>query len=251
MKRNETSTQVATRCVSRRDFLKAGAAGAITLAGSAVAAGFPAPAATRRPNVLFIISDQLALEAISAHGCTDVHTPNIDRLVRGGVSFRESYTSYPLCSPARSSMLTGRMPSETGVVNNGIPIRSTIPNMGQWFGQQGYESVYAGKWHMPGSFQADIPGFTVLPGGIGGQGNAGDPGVSRACQGYLLNRSAGKPFLMIASLLQPHDICGRSGRTSSGASTSGVTTGMSKWWTPRWAAFSMRWRCPDSGAIRW
>jgi len=207
MKRTSESIAGVQRGLTRRDFLKAGTAGAAALAGAAWAGAAPAVPSGARPNVLFIISDQLALEAISAHGCADVHTPNIDRLVRGGVSFRESYTTYPLCSPARSSMFTGRMPSETGVVNNSIPILPSIPNMGQWLGQEGYESIYVGKWHMPAGYQADIPGFTVLPGGIGGQGNAGDPAVSRACQGYLLNRSAGKPFLLIASLLQPHDIC--------------------------------------------
>jgi len=62
----------------------------------------------RRPNFLFIISDQLGLDAISAHGCGDVHTPNIDRLVRRGVSFMESHSTSPVCSPARSSLFTGR-----------------------------------------------------------------------------------------------------------------------------------------------
>jgi len=119
----------------------------------------------------------------------------------------QSYTANPLCSPARSSWFTGRMPCETGVITNGIPIRSDIPNIGQWLGQQGYETVYTGKWHMPGSFTADIPGFTVIPTGIGGQGNMGDLAVSLACEGYLRNRNKSKPFLLVASFLQPHDIC--------------------------------------------
>jgi choline-sulfatase len=168
----------------------------------------PALQSGKRPNFLFIITDQQGNDAISEHGCRDLRTPNIDRLVREGVSFRESYTAYPLCSPARSSLFTGRMPSETGVINNGIPIRAGIPNMGQWLGQAGYESVYSGKWHVPEGFPTAIPGFTVLPGGFTGQGNMGDAGVSRSCQGYLLNRSRSKPFALVASFLQPHDICG-------------------------------------------
>jgi arylsulfatase A-like enzyme len=208
MKRGNERQQTPST-LTRRDFLKTGAAGAASLAaGMALGIGAPAVRAAERPNFLFIIADQLALDSISAHGCTDVRTPNLDRLVRGGVSFHQSYTAYPLCSPARASMFTGRMPSETGVINNGIPIDSSVPNVGQWLGQQGYETIYVGKWHLPGGYQAAIPGFTVLPGGIGGEGNAGDPAVSRSCQGYLYNRSAGSPFLLVASFLQPHDICG-------------------------------------------
>jgi choline-sulfatase len=190
--------------LTRRDLFRAGAA---TLATAASGFGMPALASGKRPNFLFIITDQQGMDAISAHGCPDVHTPNIDRLVHSGVSFQESYTAYPLCSPARSSMFTGRMPSETGVNTNQIPILSSIPNLGQWLGREGYETIYAGKWHLPEGCTESIPGFTTLPGGISGQGNMGDSAVTRACQGYLLNRAAAKPFLMITSLLQPHDIC--------------------------------------------
>jgi choline-sulfatase len=104
-------------------------------------------------------------------------------------------------------MVTGRMTSETGVITNNLPIRSDIPNIGQWLGERGYETVYAGKWHIPASYTSKIPGFRVIPTGIGGQGNIGDSAVSRACQGYLRNRRSSEPFLLVASFLQPHDIC--------------------------------------------
>jgi choline-sulfatase len=181
---------------TRRDLFKMGVA-------SLAAPALPA----KRPNFLFIITDQQSLDAISAHGCMDVRTPNIDRLVRGGVSFRESYTTFPLCSPARSSMLTGRMPSETGVVRNSISIHPSVPTMGDWFGQQGYESFYTGKWHMREVYTDAIQGFNVLPGGIIRQGQMGDSAVSRNCQAFLANRTGNKPFLLTASFLQPHDIC--------------------------------------------
>jgi arylsulfatase A-like enzyme len=81
--------------MKRRDFLKT--------AASSVA--MPALAAAKPPNILFIITDQQGMDAVSAHGCTDVQTPNIDRLLRTGVSFRQSYSAYPLCSPGRSRCL--------------------------------------------------------------------------------------------------------------------------------------------------
>jgi arylsulfatase A-like enzyme len=190
--------------LSRRDLLKISAA---PLAAPAAGFGMPAVLAGKRPNFLFIITDQQSLDAISAHGCADVRTPNIDRLVRGGVSFRESYTAFPLCSPARSCMFTGRMPSETGVVKNSIPIHPSVPDIGHWLGQEGYDTIYAGKWHMREVYTDSIPGFTVLPGGLIRQGQTGDSAVSRSCQAYLSNRTGSNPFLLIASFLQPHDIC--------------------------------------------
>ena len=191
---------------TRRDVLKAGAAGATALMGRRA---FSAPRG-RKPNVLFIITDQQGLDTISGLGCEHIHTPNLDELCRRGVAFMDSYSTNPLCSPARSSMFTGRPTLETGVIVNGRPILSTIPNMGQWLREQGgYETLYAGKWHLPGSYTARIPGFEVITSGINGQGGVCDASVSRACQAYLRSRSpeSDKPFLMVASFLQPHDIC--------------------------------------------
>jgi len=94
------------------------------------------------------------------------------------------------------------------VPHNGMHIRRDIPNMGQWFSENSeYETVYAGKWHLPRTYQDKIEGFRVLPGGIGGQGNVGDTSVSRAVEAFLRNRTATRPFLLTASFLQPHDIC--------------------------------------------
>jgi arylsulfatase A-like enzyme len=195
--------------VSRREFLKAGALGGAAFMTGCLARGQTgrAPGGERPPNFLFIITDQQGLDTMSAVGCRDIHTPNMDRLVRRGVTFMESYSANPLCSPARSGLFTGRPTLETGVIQNGLPIRSDIPNMGQWLGERGYEAVYTGKWHLPQSFAPQVPGFTNIASGIGGQGNVGDAAVSRACQGYLHNRTGDEPFLLVASFLQPHDVC--------------------------------------------
>jgi len=195
--------------ISRRNFLKTGALGGAALATGCLARGqAPPPAgAQSRPNFLFIMTDQQGLDTMSAVGCPDIDTPNMDRLVRSGVTFMQSYSTNPLCSPARSSLLTGRPTLETGVVQNNLAIRSDVPNVGQWFGERGYEAVYAGKWHLPVSFAPEVPGFRSIPTGIGGQGNMGDGAVSRACQAYLHTRTGTDPFLLVASFLQPHDVC--------------------------------------------
>lgn len=190
---------------TRRGFLQRSA----LAAGAALAAAESARARTHgatRPNILFIISDQLSIDAIAAHGCAAAYTPNLDRLIRRGVSFQQSYSTNPVCSPARSSLFTGRMPVETGVITNGRPIHDSMPQLGQWLGQAGYETVHCGKWHLPYGYPLEIDGFTVLPVGHG-QGDLLDPLVADACEAYLKTRDASSPFFLVASFMQPHDIC--------------------------------------------
>ncbi len=206
---------------TRRDVLRAGAVAAL----SAFSPRLASASGPVRPNFLFVMCDQLHFEALSAYGNPYVRTPNLDRLVRRGTSFMQSHSPNPICCPARSCLLTGRMSTETSVTVNGLQelkefglppsavhsnhgeIIPSIPNMGQWFQQQGYETVYCGKWHLPNNWAPnEIPGFTVLPVG-GGEGAIVDPSIARATSAYLQSRSGSDPFLFVSSLMQPHDIC--------------------------------------------
>ena len=191
---------------TRRRFLQAGALAAAGSVGGLAGQAWPAPAvaAKRPPNFLFLISDQLGLDAIAALGGTDARTPHLDRLIRRGATFLESHCGNPVCSPSRSSLFTGRMPVETGVVDNSRPIHASRPNMGQWLQQSGYQTVYSGKWHLPSD--TPVPGFLELP-ASGGQGIIADGYVTRACEAYLHQRERNRPFLLVGSLLEPHDIC--------------------------------------------
>ncbi len=193
---------------TRRDFLRAGiaGAGAVLVSRTSPAVASPAVLNPRPPNLLLVICDQLGLDAIAAHGCPDVETPSLDRLIRQGATFLESYSTSPVCSPARSSLMTGRMPVETGVVSNNRPIHPSRPNLGQWLAQHGYEAVHCGKWHLPGGTPAADDGFRVLP-SRGGYGQIDDTVLSHTCEAYLRNGSGSRPLLMVASFLQPHDIC--------------------------------------------
>lgn len=198
-----------THRTNRRRFLKSGAVGAGAMAlgpsrQSAICA--PTIAKDRPPNFLFVICDQLGLDAIAAHGCPDVHTPSLDRLIHRGTTFVESHSTNPVCSPARSSLMTGRMPVETGVITNSRPIHASCPTIGHVLGSAGYESVYCGKWHLPGGVPRPQDGFRVLP-ARGGQGDIDDTAISRTCEAYLKNRGKDRPCLTVASFLQPHDIC--------------------------------------------
>lgn len=194
--------------LSRREFIKWGAAAGATVAAGAAGAQQPRPAKRRRkPNILLIITDQQGLDTLSAHGCEHVHTPHLDRLAASGASFMESHCTNPLCSPSRSSLFTGRMPSETGVTRNSLRIRKGLPSLGQWLKARGYDTIFTGKWHLPREYTSRVPGFTVLPGGVNSQGAVGDTAVAAAAESFLAARRSTAPFFMVASFLQPHDIC--------------------------------------------
>jgi len=159
------------------------------------------------PNILLIVTDQQHIDTISAFGNSQVSTPGLDRLAERGTAFRQSYCTYPLCSPARSSIFTGRMPSETGVFGNGNNVRTAIPNLGQWIGRHtDREPAYSGKWHVREPHTAFVPGFDVIASGINCKGQEGDKSVTQSCEDYVRNYDEGKPFFLAAMYTQPHDI---------------------------------------------
>jgi len=83
------------------------------------------------------------------------------------------------------------------------PAETTLADV---FNAAGYHTIYCGKWHLPGSYPSAIEGFRVLPVG-GGQGDLVDAAVSRTAEAYLKTADRGQPFLLVTSLMQPHDIC--------------------------------------------
>ena len=166
-----------------------------------------------RPNILLLLTDQQTLRAMSAYGNPYLHTPNMDNLARSGVRFSISYCTAPVCGPARSSIITGRMPHETGVNLNGGTPDPTIPNLGQIFRKAGYETAWAGKWHLPASYprppDGTIPGFDYLHVPEGTRFTLGaqtDPAVADQAVSFL-KRDHDRPWLLAVSLHNPHDIC--------------------------------------------
>jgi arylsulfatase A-like enzyme len=106
-------------------------------------------AATAKPryNVLFIISDDLRPE-LGSYGNPLIKTPNIDRLAARGTRFDRAYAQYPLCNPSRSSLLSGRYPTQTGVMDNNVYFRVRHPDfvtLPQYFKAHGYATLRTGK----------------------------------------------------------------------------------------------------------
>ncbi len=171
------------------------------------------------PNLLLICADQLAQRAVGAYGDPWARTPHIDSLARAGVRFANSYTPCPLCLPARAAYWTGRTPHQTGVTSNGRlleipPIPDDWPTLGSLFAKAGYECVHFGKTHDAGALR----GFRVepwgaikddrLPAHLGANNDTfQDIHTTRACVEYLNGRPTA-PFLMVADLHNPHNICG-------------------------------------------
>ncbi|NBP81434.1 iduronate-2-sulfatase, partial [bacterium] len=83
--------------------------------------------AAARPNVLFIVSDDLN-NLLGCYGDPLAHTPNIDRLAARGMRFEKAYCTFPLCGPSRNSFLTGLYPNSTGILSNQQLFRQTIPS---------------------------------------------------------------------------------------------------------------------------
>jgi iduronate 2-sulfatase len=98
-------------------------------------------------NVLFIIADDMRPE-LGAYGNRIIKTPNIDKLASWGVLFDAAYAQFPLCNPSRTSMLTGRYPTQTGVLDNNTWLGAAHPDfvtLPKYFKQQGYVTLRLGK----------------------------------------------------------------------------------------------------------
>ncbi len=113
---------------------------------------------TDRPNVLWIMADQLRFDYLSCYGHPHLHTPHIDALAGHGVRFANAYVQSPVCGPSRMSAYTGRYVRSHGSTWNGMPLRVGEPTLGDHLRAAGARAVLVGKTHMA----ADAEGMAWL-----------------------------------------------------------------------------------------
>lgn len=106
-----------------------------------------------RPNILFVLADQLGARWLPVHGHPVVLTPHLDKFASQSTVFERAITSSPVCTPYRACLLSGLYPSQTGVLENGQAYPPDVPSVADHLNRQGYTTTYIGKWHLSGAPQ--------------------------------------------------------------------------------------------------
>ena len=206
---------------SRREFLRtvgvaAASAGAWAVLPKGVCAGQASANATKRPNIIFIMSDDHDAQAIGCYGSKVNQTPQIDRIARDGMRFEHCFCTNSICAPSRAVILTGKYSHLNGLIDNSVKFDGSQQTAPKLLRQAGYETALIGKWHL----QTDPTGFdywNILP----GQGVYYNPvliemGKRKKVQGYvteiltdqalrwLKERKGDRPFYLMLHHKAPH-----------------------------------------------
>ena len=170
-----------------------------------------------QPNIIFILSDDHAYQAISAYGSKLMQTPNIDRIARGGALFRNALVGNSICGPSRATLLTGKYSHLNGYTLNEKKFDISQELFPRILQQHNYQTAWIGKWHL-GSLPQGFDYWNILP----GQGQYYNPdfikigGDTSRSSGYVTNlitefsidwlqqRDTSKPFFMVVGEKATH-----------------------------------------------
>ncbi|MBL7645902.1 MAG: sulfatase [Candidatus Hydrogenedentes bacterium] len=111
-----------------------------------------------RPNVVFVFADEHRYQSMGHTEMPAMKTPTMDRMAAEGFSFSQCVSNYPVCSPYRAIVMTGRWPYQSGIIDNSIPLAPESATIGKAFQAAGYRTGYIGKWHLGGT-RAEAYGF--------------------------------------------------------------------------------------------
>jgi N-acetylglucosamine-6-sulfatase len=204
--------------MDRRSFIKIMGASSLGLSSFGCNQGQMVPGKRApKPNILFIFTDDHAVQSIGAYGSTMNNTPNIDRLANQGVIFDRCFCCNSICAPSRAAILTGKHSHENGVMFNGNAFDGSQPTFAKYLKQDGYETALIGKWHLI-SAPTGFDHWQVLP----GQGSYYNPDFldahgTKQYIGYVTDittdlaiewlenqRDDSKPFLLMCQHKAPH-----------------------------------------------
>ena len=205
---------------------------------SAQTAPQTAPARGSKPNLVFIIADQLRYQSCGFAGDARARTPQLDALAKQGVVFRNAVSGHPVCAAFRAALLTGKYTTSTGMVINELRLNTNHVFLAQVLTRQGYDTGYIGKWHLwanelgnhydpknsfvpPGPYRFGFDGFwaaynfhheyykayyhTDSPEKILVEGYEPDFQAGLAARQVKRLATEGKPFALFVSFGTPHD----------------------------------------------
>jgi arylsulfatase A-like enzyme len=178
--------------------------------------GHPTPTGARQPNILFILSDDHAYQAISAYGSRLALTPNIDRIAREGALFTRAMVTNSICGPSRASLLTGKYSHKNGYTLNETKFNTDQAFFTDLLRNNGYQTAWIGKWHL-GSLPRGLDYFRIL----NGQGEYYNPDligsadtvraagyvtdiITELAEKWLDERDRTKPFCLIVGEKATH-----------------------------------------------
>lgn len=169
-----------------------------------------------RPNIIYIMSDDHAYQAISAYGHGLNNTPNIDKIANEGMLFQRAYVTNSICGPSRAVMLTGKFSHVNGFKDNHDTFDGNQQTVAKLLQASGYQTAVVGKWHLISNPQG-FDYWNIVP----GQGQYNNPdfienGVTKRMAGYVTNittdiainwldkRDKQKPFFLVYQQKAPH-----------------------------------------------
>ncbi|QJB31325.1 sulfatase [Chitinophaga oryzae] len=170
----------------------------------------------KRPNIIFIMTDDHTTRAMSCYDTSLVRTPHLDRLAREGMLFRNCFVTNAVCGPSRATILTGKYNHINGLTDNAKTFDSSQVIYPQLLHQAGYQTAMIGKWHL-GSLPVGFDYYSILPNQgeyyqpdfiengdtIREQGYVTDVITDKAIR-FLEHRDKSKPYLLIYQHKAPH-----------------------------------------------
>jgi arylsulfatase A-like enzyme len=197
--------------MKRRDFLKTAAISTtMLLSPGCLEAAKRGP--QKKPNIIYIYTDQQSASMMSCSGNKWLKTPAMDYIAENGIRFTRAYTTNPVCSPARVSMMTGRFPgsfkdnkgklvreNSGGMKIGQISDKVSNTTIAAYLKKADYDLVYGGKEHLPQGLTPKALGFNDIC-------NDQRQKLAEETAKYI-KAEHDKPYFMIVSLINPHDIC--------------------------------------------
>src|SRR5215218_10036555 len=106
------------------------------------------PRESKRPNIVYVMPDQLRAQALGFSGNRDVRSPNIDRLASESMVFDNTFANSPVCCPARANILPGKYAHRNGMVANDLRLRESETTLAEILRKSDYRTGFVGKWHL-------------------------------------------------------------------------------------------------------